>query len=496
MAGIQDAKAPVFEQPVSPFVEGERRESLGDSAHDVINPSDGRRLLRIPAGCDEDVNQAVLSSRRAFDDGRWSEASPSFRKRVLHRFADLIAGNSAVLDALDAGEMGKPVGEKLSNAAASAELLRFFAEAVDKVNGTVFTSDKHCFAAQRREPRGVVAAVVPWNFPAFVIMLKLAPALAAGNCVVLKPSEMASRSAMLIADLAIRAGLPPGVLNVVPGLGETAGRALGLHMRVDMVSFTGSSEVGKLMLQYSGQSNMKVVMTECGGKGPQVVFDDGVDLDVAARAIASLILINQGQLCGTGSRLLVQRSIEREMVERVTARLRDIVMGDALHPDTTFGPLASAGQRARVERYIESGHAEGAELVMGGRRAQADSGGYFIEPTLFRNVPVTARIAREEIFGPVLSVIPFEDEAEAISIANDTMYGLAGYVWTANLSTGMRMAKAIRSSVWVNAAAPAGEGAGHAMSLEPLGQSGIGAEGGLAGMESYLRRHFICFNHA
>lgn len=496
--GVDRSSRPSAEPAVDVrlFVDGEFSCSVSSATAEVINPSNGRRLLSIPAGCDADVDRAVVSSRRAFEDGRWSDAAPSFRKQVLHRFADLIARDSAILDALDAGEMGKPVGEGLSNAAAAAEFTRFLAEAVDKVTGIVFTSDKKSFATQQRVPRGVVAGIVPWNFPTFCALLKVAPALAAGNCMVLKPSEMSSRSAIRLAQLAMEAGLPPGVLNVVPGLGETVGRALGLHMDVDMVSFTGSSEVGKLMLQYAGQSNMKVVMTECGGKSPQIVFDDGVDLDVAAEAIAKLIVINQGQLCGTGSRLLVQRSIETEMVERIVARFKPIVMGDALDPRTTFGPLASANQFSRVTRYIESAGVDGAQLVVGGRRVLSETGGYFVEPTLFRNVPLTARIAREEIFGPVLSVMGFQDEAEAIRVANSTMYGLAGYVWTADLSTGMRMAKGIRSSVWINAAAPSGEGTGHAASYEPFGQSGIGAEGGLAGMESYLRRHFICFNHS
>lgn len=488
--------AGIIEQVVAPFIDGRLSQSLSDASIPVVNPSNGQPLATIPAGCEADVDHAVISSRHAFDDGRWSEVPPSVRKRVLHGFADLIAENSAALDALDAGEMGKPVSETFSNAAASAGLMRFYAESLDKINGSVFSSDKTSLVVHRREPRGVVAAVVPWNFPTFVIVLKLAPALAAGNCVILKPSELASRSAMLLADLAIKAGLPPGVLNVVPGVGETVGRALGLHMNVDMVSFTGSSEVGKLMLQYAGQSNMKVVMAECGGKSPQIVFDDGVDLDAAADAIAKLIMVNQGQLCGTGSRLLVQRSIESKMVERVVANFKRIAMGDALDPKTTFGPLASAQQCARVERYIQSARPDGAELVVGGRRVLTDTGGYFVEPTLFRNVPLTARIAREEIFGPVLSVIPFADEAEAIRIANGTMYGLLGFVWTADLSTGMRMAKSIRSPVFVNGAAPSGEGVGHGISLEPFGQSGVGPEGGLPGMESYLRRHFICFNHA
>lgn len=481
---------------VLPFVDGELTRSESEGIVSVVNPSDGRNCLDIPTGCVADANRAVTSARRAFEDGRWLDAPPSSRKRTLHLFADLIAAEGASLDALDAEEMGKPVAERRFNAVSAAGLMRFYAEAVDKGTGDVYSSDRHSFVTQRRVPRGVVAAVVPWNFPTFNAVLKIAPALASGNCVVLKPSELSSRSAIRLAQLGVQAGFPPGVFNVVPGLGETVGRALGLHMDVDMMAFTGSPDVGKLMLQYSGQSNMKVVMAECGGKSPQIVFDDGVDLDAAADDIARLLLTNQGQICSVGSRLVVQRSTEVRLVERITRRMREIVIGDALDPNTTFGPLASAQQCERVLRYIESAQAEGVELSEGGRRALPSSGGYFVEPTIFRNVSPDARIAREEVFGPVLSVIPFDDEGDAIRIANATAYGLAAYVWTAKLSTGLRLAKSIRSSTRINAAAPSSEGAGFASSSEPFGQSGLGTEGGLAGMESYLRRQRVWFTYA
>lgn len=481
---------------VEPFVDGLSTGSAGEATIDVINPSNGRRLLSIPAGCEMDVNRAVTSARGAFECGDWSEAPPSFRARTLHLFADLIERDAPTLDALDAGEMGKPISLATLNATSAAGLMRFFAEGVDKVMGDVYSSDKNSFVAHRRVPRGVVAAVIPWNFPTFVAVLKLAPALASGNCVILKPSELASRSALRLAALALRAGVPPGVLNVVPGLGETVGRALGMHAEVDMVTFTGSTAVGKLMLQYSAQSNMKVVMAECGGKSPQIVFADGVDLDEASESIAGALVTNQGQVCSVGSRLLVQESIAIEMVERIVASTRSVVIGDALDPGTTFGPLASAQQRTRVMQYIDGAQAEGAKLVTGGHRALSESGGYFVEPTVFSDVAPSARIAQEEIFGPVLSVISFEDEAEAVRIANSTIYGLAAYVWTANLSTGMRMAKALRSSVIINAATPRGDGPGHGFSSEPARQSGIGVEGGIVGMESYLRRQLVWFNHA
>jgi acyl-CoA reductase-like NAD-dependent aldehyde dehydrogenase len=482
------------DEQVAPFVDGALSVSDSTTTLEVINPSNGRRLASIPAGCEADVDRAVASVKRAVQDGRWSEAPPSLRKKTLHLWADLLASEAAALDALDAAEMGKPVREAFCNASGAAALARFFAEAVDKTAGDIYTSDKHSLVMQRRVPRGVVAAVVPWNFPTFNAVLKLAPALAAGNCVVLKPSELSSRSAMRIAHLASRAGFPPGVLSVVPGAGGTVGRALALHRDVDMIAFTGSTEVGKRMLQYAGQSNMKVVMAECGGKSPQIVFADGVDLDAAADAIAKMLLVNQGQICSVGSRLLVQRSVETEMVEKIASRLSNPVIGDACDLKTTFGPLASAGQYARVMRYIETAAADGAQLVTGGRRVLCDSGGYFVEPTVFRTVP-SARIAQEEIFGPVLSIIPFQDEAEAVRIANDTMYGLVAYIWTSNLSTGLRMARRISSAVIVNATSPTGEGAGHALSIEPARQSGVGTEGGIAGMESYVRRQLVWFNH-
>lgn len=479
-----------------PVIDGRAFRPESDSLVDVINPSNGQRLLSIAKGGVADADHGVAAARRAFESGSWSEAPPTFRKRTLHRFADLIAAHSCELDQLDAGEMGKPVREVFASAAVAAGVMRFYAEAVDKVTGDVFGSDKASFVAQRRVPRGVVAAITPWNFPTMNAIRKLGPALAAGNCVVLKPSELASQSAVRLAYLAVEAGLPAGVLNVIPGLGETVGRALGLHKDVDMMTFTGSTQIGKQMLQYAGQSNMKVVIAECGGKSPHIIFNDGVDIDAAAESIARFLLINQGQICAVGSRVLVHESIERALVEKIASRFADIVMGDAQDARTTFGPVVSAKQCDRIMQYIDSGHADGAELVTGGRKSREESGGYFVEPTLFRRVQPTAQIAQEEIFGPVLSVISFRDEAEAIRIANGTMYGLMAYVWTTNLSTGIRVAKAIRSSARVSATAACGEGAGHAASSEPFGQSGVSTETGLAGMESYMRRQLIWINHS
>lgn len=480
---------------IADFINGLPTPSGSERCIEVANPANGRPLVSLPVGDEGDVNRAVASARAAFAEGRWCEAPPSSKKGVLHRFADLIAADTLALDRLDAEEMGKPVSVKFGNAAAAASLVRFHAEAVDKFAGDVFTSDQSTMVAQRRVPRGVVAAIVPWNFPTVNAAIKIAPALVAGNSLVLKPSEIASRSALRLAELAVQAGLPPGVLNVVPGVGDTVGKALALHQDVDMLAFTGSTMVGKLMQQYAGQSNLKVVLAECGGKSPQIVFEDFEDLDAVADGVAYMILTNQGQWCAAGSRLLVQESIEVLLLGKLVERFKQIVVGEPLDPKVTFGPLATAQHCAKVGRYVDLGRKDGAECVIGGERLLAETGGNFIAPTLFRGVRPDMRMAQEEIFGPVLSVMTFKDEAEAIRLANSTIYGLVATVWTSQLGRGMRLSRAIRAGlVTVNSARPVGEGS-PAFSVEPYGQSGLGTELGLAGIESYCRRQVTWFNH-
>lgn len=481
---------------VAPYIDGRSIQSESASRFSTYDPASGRKLVEIPAGSAQDVDKAVLSARASFSKGSWCNAPPSCRKAILHKWADLIQANATRLNSLDALEMGKPVSLPAFNAAGAAGFVRFNAEAIDKCSGEVLTSDATSTVMQKKVPRGVVAAVVPWNFPTYNVVLKVAPALAAGNSVVLKPSELASQSALLLARLAIEAGLPPGVLNVVPGCGETVGRALGEHMDVNMLTFTGSTAVGKLMLQYAGQSNMKVVSAECGGKSPQIVFDDGVDLEAAANTIAGMMVMNQGQVCSLGSRLLVQDTIEETLVQKIVSRLEKIAAGDPQLPATVYGPLVSSTQLSKVLSYIDSANADGADLVYGGSRILEETGGYFLEPGIFVNVPADSRIAQEEIFGPVLSVLRFRDLDDAIRLANSTCYGLAAYAWTARLATGFKLANAIPTAVtMVNAAPPAGEGPGFAFSGEPFGLSGVGVEGGLAGLESYMRRQTLWFNH-
>jgi len=453
------------------------------------------RIAAMASGSQADVDAAVASARRAFEHGAWRKAGPATRQKVLHDWADLVAKNADRLDALDALEMGKPTSLKRFNALGSAGRIRYFSEALDKLFGEVSPSGPSMSIMRRGVPRGVVAAIVPWNFPTANVAVKAAPALAAGNSLVLKPSELASQSAVFLARLALEAGLPPGVFNVVPGKGDVVGRALALHDDVDMLTFTGSSQVGKLMLQYAGQSNLKTVIAECGGKSPQIVFDDGVDLEQAADSIASMILLNSGQWCSAGSRLLVQRQIAEQLTTKVARRFAASVLGSPMAADTTFGPLASRAQMSRVLSYVEGSVREGAHIHTGGKRVLEESGGFFVEPTILTHVHEMSAVAQEEVFGSVLAVMPFDNESDAIRLANGTPYGLAAYVWTASLSTAFRMSNEVQAgTVVVNAAASSGDGPGYAASVEPYGLSGTGIEGGLAGLRTYQRQHQTWFN--
>ena len=481
---------------VAPLINGRSIPTESEGRHAGYNPATGKKLGDIPEGCARDVEKAVVSARASFIQGAWSKAPPSHRKGVLNKWADLIQNAAVHLDALDALEMGKPVSVPVFNAVGAAAFVRFNAEAIDKVLGDVFTSDSTSTVIQKRTPRGVVAAIIPWNFPTYNVVLKAAPALAAGNSVILKPSELASRSALILAQLALEAGIPSGVLNFLPGCGETVGKTLGLHMDVDMVTFTGSTAVGKLMLQYAGLSNLKVVNAECGGKSPQIMFNDGVNLDAAADNIAAMISLNQGQVCSAGSRLLVQESAEEALVQKVIARLEKGVAGDPQLATTSQGPLVSRGQLDKVLSFIDGASSEGADLIHGGARILQHSGGYFIEPAVFVNVPEHSRIAQQEVFGPVLSVLRFRDLEDAVRLANATCYGLAAYVWTSRMDIGFQIANMLSTGVtMVNACAPAGEGPAHAFSGEPFKLSGVGAEGGMAGLQTYMRRQTIWFNH-
>jgi gamma-glutamyl-gamma-aminobutyraldehyde dehydrogenase len=364
----------------------------------------------------------------------------------------LIESNSDELQLLETLDVGKPIRySRVVDVGQAVHTYSWYGEAADKLYDDIAPTGPNALGLITREPIGVVGAVTPWNFPMMINSWKLAPALVAGNSVVLKPAEQSPLTALRIAELAVEAGIPPGVLNVVPGYGETAGRALGLHPDVDGVTFTGSTEVGKLFLRYAAESNMKRVSAETGGKTPNIIFADAPDLDYAIGAVGFSIFWNTGEMCIAGSRLLVERSVYDQVVEGVAAKSSGWQPGNPLDPETKAGPIVDAAQLDKVMGYIERGQGQGAKLVAGGNKVLTDTGGYFVEPTVFSEVSNDMEIAREEIFGPVLGIIPFDTEEEALAIANETRYGLSAAVWTSNLARAHRMSAALKAgTVWVN----------------------------------------------
>jgi 4-guanidinobutyraldehyde dehydrogenase/NAD-dependent aldehyde dehydrogenase len=434
------------------FINGQYTAAVSGETFDCISPIDGH-LLGTVASCDlADAELAVKNARATFESGVWSRLAPVKRKEVMIRFADLIQAHGEELALLETLDMGKPIGDSLSvDIPGASRAIRWNGEAIDKIYDEVAATSHDQLGLITREPIGVVAAIVPWNFPLLMTCWKLGPALASGNSVILKPSEKSPLTALRLAQLAIEAGIPPGVFNVLPGFGHTVGKALALHMDVDTLVFTGSTKIAKQLMIYAGESNMKRIWLEAGGKSPNIVFADAPDLRAAAEAAASAIAFNQGEVCTAGSRLLVQHSIKDKFLQLVVEALKAWKPGNPLDPATNVGALVDSQHLSSVLGYIQTGQAEGAKLVTGGKRTLEETGGVYVEPTIFDGVSNTMKIAREEIFGPVLSVIAFDDVEEAVHIANDSVYGLAAAVWTSNLSRAHRVAKDLRAgSVWIN----------------------------------------------
>ena len=466
------------------FIGGNYVNSTSGKTFESISPVDGQIITNI-AECDvEDINKAVIAAREVFEKGSWSRMAPSKRKKILFNFADLMKKNILELGILETLNMGKPITRATGDIAACINCTKWYAEAIDKIYDDVAPTGDNIIATITREPIGVVGAVTPWNYPLLMACWKFAPALATGNSFILKPAEQSPLSALRIAELAVEAGMPEGVFNVVPGFGPTAGKALGMHMDVDKLGFTGSTEVGRYFLSYSGQSNMKRVSLECGGKSPNIIFADAPDLDHAAKMAADGMFGNSGQVCDAPSRLLIEKSIKDEFLEKVSEYSKPWMPDDPFKPETLMGSIVDKTQTERILDYIDTGKSEGANVLTGGEQVKQDSGGYYISPTILKDVKNDMKVAKEEIFGPVLCSIDFENEDDALQIANDTSYGLNAIIWSNDLNKVHKLAKRIKSGkVLINSLSDGD------MSLPHGGykQSGFGRDKSLEALDQYTQ---------
>ncbi len=462
------------------FVDDAFVAAVGGETFTTINPATGETLAEV-ASCDvADADLAVGHARSAFETGEWSRLAPGKRKKVLLRLADLMEANRHELALLDTLDMGKTVSSSLGDMAGAIACFRYQAECIDKLYGEVAPTGEEALALVLREPMGVVASIVPWNFPLMMTAWKVAPALAAGNSVILKPSEKSPLSALRLAQLAREAGLPRGVFQVLPGFGHTVGKALALSMGVDCLAFTGSTATGKQLMQYAGQSNLKRLYLECGGKSPNIVFADCKDLNRVAKHAAAAIFHNQGEVCIAGSRLLVENPIREAFIDKVVEAAKSMQPGDPLDPASFMGAIVDETQYRRILGYIEKGREEGARLRAGGEAIEGP--GLFIPPTVFDGVTPEMAIGREEIFGPVLSVFGFDDEAEAVVLANDSVYGLAAGLWSQDIDRIMRMTRRLHSGqVFVNNWA----GGDQTMPFGGVKQSGNGRDKSHHSLEEY-----------
>ena len=432
------------------FIDGKSSPAASGKTFEDYSPTLNKVIGEIASGDQIDIDRAVASAKKAFDSGVWSEMNPRDKKAIMLKWAELLNEHRDELALLETLDVGKPISDSLAvDTRNSARVIQWYAETIDKTYDEIAPAPRNSLAMITREPLGVIGAIVPWNYPMSITSWKLGPALAMGNSIVVKPAENSSLTAIRMAELAIEAGLPEGVFNVVPGLGADAGSALAKHMDVAKIAFTGSGPTGRKMLQYAAESNMKQVSLELGGKSPQVVLADCKNLKLAAETIGWAIYYNAGQTCNASSRVIVETSVKEELFSHLKDFAQKFIVGDPLDPNTQMGPIVSKAQRDRVNTYLDLIGQDGEQLICGGEKATGDN--LFIQPTLVTKVSNQSRIAREEIFGPVLVAIEAKDDAEALAIANDTEYGLAASVWTDNVAKAHKFARKLRAgTVWVN----------------------------------------------
>jgi len=479
-----DTLSDVALAPSLHLIDGRAAPASSGATLDVVTPIDGSVITTIARGTAKDMETAIKSARRAFDDGRWKNQPPAARKRIMHKWADLIEANALELAVLGVRDNGTEIAMAMkAEPGSAAATIRYYGETIDKIYGEIAPTPRDVLGMVHYEPVGVVGAIIPWNFPMMIGAWKIGPALAMGNSIVVKPAETASLTLVRMAELALEAGLPEGVLNVVTGEGPVVGEAMALSMDVDVVGFTGSGATGRRLLEYSARSNLKRIYLELGGKSPHIVFNDAKDLDLAAKTVASGIFRNSGQVCVAGSRLLVQRDIQQDFVAAVAAAAAAMQPGNPLNLQTRIGAVNSMAQLQQDLDAVGRAAAQGGKVILGGEQSLKETGGFYMGPTIVNGVKPTDTLFQQEVFGPVLAVTAFENEEEAVTLANATHYGLAAGVWTSDLARAHRMIRAVRAGV-VNVNTYGG--ADVTVPLGGVGQSGNGSDKSLHALEKYV----------